>query len=300
MKVVLFGGSGFLGSYVADELTDRKYEVVIADIKEARHINSNQQYVKCDILDRERVSNIITDDVSIVYNFAGMTDINEAINMPVRTMEMNVIGNLNILEACRGKQIERFVYASSAYAFSRKGSFYGISKHTSEKLIEEYFNQFGLKFTIVRYGSLYGERADEHNYIYNLLKSALIEHKIFVKGDGDDIREYIHAQDAARLSVDIVEDDCYINEHIVLTGFEKLKRMELFEMIREILNNKVSFEYSGKTQEGHYNVTPYAFHPNFARKLVANPFIDMGQGLVDCMKHIYSEIADKNIYSKDF
>lgn len=300
MKVIVFGGSGFLGSYVADELTSRKYEVFIADIKESRHINSNQQYVKCDILDRESINNIITDDVSIVYNFAGLADINETINMPVKTMEMNVIGNLNILEACKGKCVDRFVYASSAYAFSRKGSFYGISKHTSEKLIEEYFNRFGLKFTIVRYGSLYGERADEHNYIYNLLKSALAEHKIVVRGDGEDIREYIHARDAARLSVDIVEDDNYINDHIVLTGFEKLKRIELFEMIREILNNKISFEYSRETQEGHYNVTPYAFHPNLARKLVANPFIDMGQGLVECMKHIYSEIANENIYSQDF
>ncbi len=292
MKAIVFGGSGFLGSYVADELTNRKYEVIIADVKESKYLDAAQRFLSCNILDRVAVSNIISDDVKVVYNFAGLADINEAINAPLKTIEMNVIGNLNILEACKGKQIDRFVYASSAYAFSRKGSFYGISKHTSEKIIEEYFLRFGLKFTIVRYGSLYGERADEHNYIYNLLKSALVNQKIVVKGDEADIREYIHAKDAARLSVDIVEDDNYVNEHIVLTGVEKLERRELFQMIKEILDNKISFEYSEGTQEGHYSVTPYSFHPNLARKLVSNPFIDMGQGLVECLKHIHSEIAE--------
>ncbi len=291
-KAVVFGGSGFLGSYVADELARRGFAVIVADTKESRYITEGQRYVSCDIMDSACVEGIVADDVEVVYNFAGLADINEAINLPLRTMELNVIGNLNILEACRQKRVARFIYASSAYAFSRKGSFYGISKHTSEKIIEEYSERYGLAYTIVRYGSLYGERADEHNYIHTLLKKALTENRIVFKGDVDDIREYIHAQDAAKLSVDILEGDNYTNSHIVLTGFEKLKRKELFQMIREILNDKVTIECIDESQHGHYNVTPYAFHPNLARKLVANPFIDMGQGLVECIKNIYAEIEN--------
>lgn len=59
--------------------------------------------------------------------------------------------------------MERFIYASSAYALSNEGSFYGISKQSSEKLTEEYY---ALKYTVIRYGSLYGERASHNNYIY--------------------------------------------------------------------------------------------------------------------------------------
>ncbi len=286
MKAIVFGGSGFIGSYVADELSRRDHDVIIADINESKYRSGNQRFVQCDILDKHLVNQVVTDDTDIVYNFAGLADLNEAIHAPIQTMNLNVMGNLNVLEACKNKHVERMVYASSAYAFSRKGSFYGISKHTSEKLIEEYYNRYGLPYTIVRYGSLYGDRADQHNYIHNILIAALRDHKLVIKGGAEDIREYIHAKDAARLSVDIIENAAYRNEHIVLTGFEKMRRKELFQMIKEILGDSVTLEYSEETQEGHYNVTPYAFHPNLAKKLIANPFIDMGQGLVECINHI--------------
>ena len=62
-------------------------------------------------------------------------------------MELNILGNINILNACLKAKIKRFIYASSAYAMSDKGSFYGISKLTSEKIVEEYAVKFDLKFT---------------------------------------------------------------------------------------------------------------------------------------------------------
>jgi len=294
MKAIVFGGSGFIGSYVVDELSRRNHDVIIADIKESKYRSGNQRFVRCDILDKDLVDLVVTDDVKIVYNFAGLADLNEAMHAPIQTMSLNVMGNLNILEACKNKSVERMVYASSAYAFSRKGSFYGISKHTSEKLTEEYYNRYGLPYTIVRYGSLYGDRADQHNYIHNILIAALRDHKLVIKGGAEDVREYIHAKDAARLSVDIIEDAAYRNEHIVLTGFEKMRRRELFQMIKEIIGDSVTLEYSEETQEGHYNVTPYAFHPDLAKKLIANPFIDMGQGLVECIKHVNAAIEGSN------
>lgn len=290
MNTVVFGGSGFLGSYVADELLRRGFQVTIADIKPSAYLQPGQKYLCCDIQDRRAVENVISEDVRYVFNFAGLADLNEAIHLPVETMQLNVLGNMNILEVCRTRSIHRYVYASSAYAFSTKGSFYGISKYTSEKIVEEYYTRYKVPYTIVRYGSLYGERADRHNYIYTLLKQALVEKKIVVKGDDEDIREYIHAQDAARLSVDIMMDGKYAHEHLVLTGFEKMKKIELFQMIKEILHDNVEIVRSEVVQEGHYRVTPYSFAPNIAKKLIANPFIDMGQGLVDCMKHIHVDL----------
>ncbi|HQS67290.1 MAG TPA: NAD(P)-dependent oxidoreductase [Sulfuricurvum sp.] len=289
-KVVIFGGSGFLGSYVADEFTRRGYEVVIADISPSSYLQPTQRFVNINIMEMAEVVEVIKGS-SFVYNFVAIANLDEAIHKPINTFAINVMGNLNILEACRQDEgIERFIYASSAYALSSDGSFYGISKHSSEKLTEEYYKRYGLKYTVIRYGSLYGERASHNNYIYNLLKDALTTRQLEYKGDGEDLREYIHAADAAKLSVDIIEDPQYENEHIILTGIEKLKRLELLIMINEIMNNTLEILQINETNMGHYKITPYSFHPSVAKKLVANPYIDLGQGLLECIQTIHNEL----------
>lgn len=296
-KILVFGGSGFLGSYVVSELLKRKYKVIVCDLNTSHYFNK-KIVKKCDILDPQKIRNIITDDIDIVYNFAGFANLDKAINKPIETMQLNVVGNLNILEACKDKKVNRIVYASSAYAMSDKGSFYGISKLTSEKIIEEYFKNYGLKFTIIRYGSVYSERDFENNYVFNLIKKAIKTYKIIHHGNGEEIREYIHAADAASLSVDIIESKVYENEHIILTGVERMKRIELFKMIKEILNNKIEIIIKNEGCDKHYEVTPYTFHPIVSKKLVANPFIDMGQGMLECVKEVYKENQKSKHYEK--
>ncbi len=288
-KVVIFGGSGFLGSYVADELTRRNYKVTIADINKSSYLQSSQKFEAVNILDIENIKTIIQ-DTDIVYNFVAVANLDDAIHDPVGTFNINVMGNLNILEACRQNgNIKRFIYASSAYALSNEGSFYGISKQSSEKLTEEYYKRYGLHYTVIRYGSLYGERASHNNYIYNLLNSAIKTGELNYKGDGEDLREYIHAADAAKLSVDIIEDIQYENEHIILTGIEKLKRIELLTMINEIMGHKLDIRKISDDNMGHYKITPYTFHPTTAKKLVSNPYIDLGQGLLECLQEIHKD-----------
>ncbi len=292
-KVVIFGGSGFLGSYVADELTRRNYDVTIADIQQSKYLQSNQKFEKVNVLDIENIKNII-EYTDIVYNFVAIANLDDAIHDPVNAININVMGNLNILEACKQNgNIERFVYASSAYALSNEGSFYGISKQSSEKLTEEYYKRYGLKYTVIRYGSLYGERASHNNYIYNLLKDAIQNGILLYKGDGEDLREYIHAADSAKLSVDILEDKQYENEHIILTGTERLKRLELLTMINEIMQNKLEVKQISDNNMGHYKITPYSYHLTVAKKLVANPYIDLGQGLLECIQEIHKELKNR-------
>ena len=290
-KVVVFGGSGFLGSYLADELTKQKFDVVIADVEESKYINSQQSFVRCDIMDRDEVDTV-TRDCAIVYNFAGQTNLDESIALPKETIEQNVIGNINILESIRELPIKRYVYASSAYAVSRNGSFYGISKLASEKIIEEYNRRYNLPYTIVRYGSLFGGRADRHNGIRRMIEEALTDKKITYPGDGEEVREYIHASDAAKLSVDIIQDSSYEGEHLILTGVERIKRRDLVYMIEEILGKKLIVEHSKDHWEGHYRITPYSFQPRVAKKLVPNPFVDLGQGITSCIESYYQKIDE--------
>ena len=290
-KVVVFGGNGFIGSYVIEELIKQNFNVISADLNPSKYVD-DKYFKKCDIMDIDEVSNLIK-DADIVYNFAGFANLDDAIANPIRALELNVMGNMNILESCKKHNIKRFVYASSAYAMSDKGSFYGISKLTSEKLIEEYYKKFGLKYTIVRYGSVYGERDYHNNYIYNLLKKSVSTGMINHSGDGEEIREYIHAADVAKLAVDIIKSDEFINEHIILTGVERMQRKELFEMVNEILGNKLTINLNDDGYHNHYKTTPYSFHPTRSKKLVANPYIDMGQGLIECLKDIEANSSEQ-------
>lgn len=283
-KVVVFGGCGFIGSYIVEELLNNGYDVIAADLNPSKYIDEIH-FVKADIRNQEQVENLV-DGAHVVYNFAGFANLDDAIANPTKALELNVMGNLNILEACKRHHVKRFIYASSAYAMSDKGSFYGISKLTSEKLTEEYYKKFGLEFTIVRYGSVYGERDYHNNYIYNLLKKAIETNEINHSGDGEEIREYIHAADVAKLALKIMESDEFINEHIILTGVERMQRKDLFEMVNEILGGKLKVNLNNDGYHNHYKTTPYSFHPTRSKKLVANPYIDMGQGLVECIKDI--------------
>jgi len=289
-KVVVFGGNGFIGSYVVEELLNKGYEVISADLNPSKYVD-DKYFKKCDILDAKAVNELVK-DVTIVYNFAGFANLDDAIANPTKALELNVIGNINILEACKTHHVKRFVYASSAYAMSDKGSFYGISKLTSEKLTEEYYKKFGLEFTIVRYGSVYGERDYHNNYIYNLLKKSVQTSEINHSGDGKEIREYIHAADVAKLARQIIESDEFINEHIILTGVERMQRKELFDMVNEILGNKLTINLKDDGYQNHYKTTPYSFHPTRSKKLVANPYIDMGQGLIECLKDIEANSSE--------
>lgn len=292
-NVVVLGGSGFLGSYVADELTRKGYRVIIGDLVPSKYLQDTQKFIKVNVLDIDNIKEIIK-DAKVVYNFVAVANLDDAIHDPINAMNINVMGNLNILEACRQVGgIERFVYASSAYALSQEGSFYGISKQSSEKLTEEYYRRYGLKYTVIRYGSLYGERASHNNYIYNLLNDAIKNRELHYKGDGKDLREYIHAADAAKLSVNILEDLQYENEHIILTGTERLQRIELLTMINEIMQNKLDIIQVSDDNIGHYKITPYSYHPIVAKKLVANPYIDLGQGLLECIQEIHKKLESE-------
>ena len=287
-KILVFGGFGFLGHYLVHELLNRGYEVTVADIHENEKLESKITYIKCDITSKENVENVFKNkQFDVVYNLAGFANLDTAIKYPLETIQLNVIGNMHILEQCVKNNISRFVYASSAYAMSNKGSFYGISKLASEKIVEEYLKKYSLPFTILRYGSVYSERSYDNNYIYNLVKSAVLEGEINHNGDGNELREYIHAADASKLSVDVIESEAFKNLHVILTGNERMKRSDLFNMVREILNDQVEINYKNDGYHNHYSFTPYSFEPSVSRRLLANPHIDMGQGLLECVRSVY-------------
>lgn len=285
MNAIVFGGSGFLGSHVADALTNAGYDVTIFDIKESSYLQKGQKMIVGNILDRAAVEKAVR-GCDIVHNFAGVADIEEAEKKPIETVENNILGNTFVLEACRVNNVKRFVFASSVYVYSNAGSFYRSSKQACELIIEDYHKVFGLPYTILRYGSLYGPRANERNYIYKILKQAITEGKITSFGKGEDLREYIHVEDAARCSVEILSKE-FENQYVILTGAQPMRRKDLLIMVKEMLGNKIELEFLPTESNLHYVITPYTFNPRIAKKFATNYYLDLGQGLLQCLKDIY-------------
>jgi UDP-glucose 4-epimerase len=287
-SVLVLGGSGFLGSHVADTLSDEGYSVRIFDTVPSKYLRSGQEMIVGDVLDLGAVKSA-ADGCAFIYNFAGLADIDSAKDRPLDTLHLNVLGNVHALEAARAAGAKRFVFASTVYVYSEAGSFYRASKQAAEKFIEVYHQQFGLDFTILRYGSLYGRRADSRNGIYRLLSQALAQSRITYSGSAESMREYIHVTDAAKLSVQILAPD-YANRHLILTGPERMAVKNLMQMIAEMVPGDVTLEYTEHPQPGHYAMTPYAFHPKVGHKLVSTDYVDIGQGLLDCLAEIH-EVA---------
>ena len=228
-KVVVVGGSGFIGSHVADCLSDNGYQVTIFDHIHSPWLREGQDMVIGDILDTEALEQTIK-GAKFVYNFAALADLNQALNNPVKTVKINILGNLNVLEACRIHNVERFIYASTVYVHSREGSFYRCSKQSSEYYVEEYQKVYNLDYTILRYGSLYGPRADNTNGMYRIISSALKTGKVQYEGNIESMREYIHVDDASRASV-LILDESFKNESIILTGQEPMRVGDLLKII---------------------------------------------------------------------
>lgn len=292
----MFGGAGFLGSFVADALSDAGHDVVVFDRRPSAFLRDGQHEVVGDILDAPLVADAVR-GADVVYNYAGIGDIAEAAARPVETVRTNVLGNTILLEAARHAGVKRFVFASTLYVYSEMGSFYRSGKQACELLVHDYQKAFGLPFTILRYGSLYGPRATDTNFIYSILKQALTDGRIVREGDGEELREYIHVWDAAQSSVDVLAPE-FENASIIITGQQPVRVRDLLTMIREMLGNRVTIEYRPPSHERgtaatdwHYQMTPYSYQPRIARRLTKTTYLDLGQGLLDLLEHVAHTIA---------
>jgi len=296
MKTIVFGGSGFLGSHVADALVKAGHKVVIFDKVKSPYIKDRQMMIEGDILNKDAVDKAMK-GCDVVYNFAGVADMDEAKENPIETTRNNVLGNTILLDSAVKNKVKRYIFASSIYVYSHLGSFYRASKQACELFIDSYYEACGLSYTVARYGSLYGPRANRHNWIRQVLEEALRSNKITRFGDGEEIREYIHVEDAARCSIEILSEE-YENEHVIISGYQQMKVKDLLIMIKEILNNKIEIEYKNTDAEGcpydpklHYEMTPYSFKPRVAKKVISRHYMDLGQEILSMLNDMHTEIV---------
>ncbi len=283
-RVCVVGGSGFLGSHVADRLSESGYRVRVYDRVGSQWLTGAQEMVVGDVLDLSALMRAI-EGADAVYNFAALADLNDALTKPLESAQTNVLGAVNVLEACRRHGVRRLMYASTVYVFSREGGFYRCSKQAAEHYVEEYQRAFGLEFTILRYGSLYGPRADASNGLYRIVRDALSRGTISYAGNPESIREYIHVEDAARASVVALGDE-FRNQSVMLTGHEPMRVADVLKMLAEIMGLIGEVDFRNESYAGHYVRTPYSYQPKLGRKYTPPLHVDLGQGLLQLIDEV--------------
>jgi UDP-glucose 4-epimerase len=289
MKALVLGGSGFLGSHVADALSRAGHEVTVFDIAPSPYLAYGQKMLLGDVTDPQSVSDAVKGQ-DWVLHFAGLADLDDARTRPRDTVLLNVLGTVNLLEACVAHQVKRVAFASTVYVYSEKGGFYRCSKQAAETYIEEFHRRHDLEYTILRYGTLYGPRADERNSVYRYLKTALTEPELHLSATGEERREYIYVGDAADLTTQVMGPE-YANQRITITGHQSIYFKDIIYMIREIVDKNLTVRFSGEKSGSHYFHTPYSYVPKAGKKLSLNMHTDLGQGLIECLAEMEGKLA---------
>lgn len=277
MKAVVIGGSGFLGSHVADALIKKGFKVLVFDKKKSLWIKKNQKMLIGDIKNIPQLDRAIKGS-DVVYNFAAVADIGEALDNPIKSAKVNIIGNINILELCKKYKVKRFIFASSIYVYSQQGGFYRSSKQAAELYVEEYSRQYNLNYTILRFGSIYGPRSDIRNGLSRIIYDALKIGRVKYRGSARAVRQFIHVKDAANACIDILKKK-FRNQNILLTGKKLSKIKDIMLIIDKILGIGKKFKFDNKTQKGHYNISPYSYQPKPAKKYYTKSTVDLQRGL---------------------
>jgi UDP-glucose 4-epimerase len=285
MKVIILGGAGFIGSHVADELSKKGHKVTIFDTKKSKWLNKDQKMVVGDIFNYRALKNAIKNN-QIVYNFAALSDLDRAMHEPLVSARINILGTVQALNLCKKYKVKRFIHASSIYATSSQGGFYSCSKRAADDYVEEFNKIYNLNYTILRFGSVYGDRSDQSNGLHKIIDQAIMRKKIIYQGNKKTVRKYINVLDAAKACVEILKNK-YKNKCVILTGKKITKINELLKFIASNLkiNSKIMF-YDDKVNNGHYIETPKPYKAKIGRKLLFKSKVNFYPNLSNLIKDI--------------
>lgn len=241
MAVAVFGGAGFIGSNLVDELMTQGFEVTVFDnLSEGKleHLsrwkgNPKLEFVKGDIRDADLVRRVC-DHKSWVFHLAAMSRIQPSIKDPLEAMSINIMGTANILEGCRLGGVNRVVYSASSSAYGRKNAHiaaltknadglpilhpgltedlphdcnspYSFSKFTGEELCHFYTEFYGMSTVVLRYFNVYGPRHQETGSYATVVaifrKQARDGDPLTIVGDGTQRRDFTFVGDVVRANM---------------------------------------------------------------------------------------------------
>lgn len=223
--IVVFGGAGFIGSNLVDELLVQGHEVTVLDnFSEGKVENLARwrneprlEVVRGDIRDYDLVRRV-ADHKEWCFHLAAMSRIQPSITNPLDAVTANYVGTANVLEACRQGGVKRVVYSASSSAYGLKNPVpnkedmptdclnpYSLTKKGGEELCKLYSDLYGLSTVALRYFNVYGPRhQEEGNYatvIAIFRRQKRLNQKMTIVGDGEQRRDFTFVGDVVRANM---------------------------------------------------------------------------------------------------
>jgi UDP-glucose 4-epimerase len=256
-RIVVTGGSGFIGSHVVDALLEAGHDVTVLDHRVRPH-RDDVQFEDVDLMDLSSVL-AATRGAQHIFHLAAVSNVNAAFKYPVYTTSLNVLGTANILEAARLNGAERLYLASTVWVYNGApngspsdettpfyldgaGHIYTSTKMASEMVCHNYGRLYGVPFTVLRYGIPYGPRMREELLIPVFIKKALAGQPLVVAGRGDQYRKFIYVSDMAQAHL-LAMQDVAANQTYNLEGTRRVTVLEVAEAIRTIIGDEVRIEF---------------------------------------------------------
>lgn len=263
-RIGITGGSGFIGSCLADRMIAAGYDVVVLDLRPPPP--TDLAYRRVDVLDLGALVQA-TRDLDTVFHLAGMSDASDALARPVSAVQVNVAGTANVFEASRRNDVRRTVLASTAWVYAgahgdapmdeeapfhlpSAGHIYTSSKITEELIVHNYYELYGTPFTILRYGDVYGPGMSENFVIPRFVRQALEGQTNSVNGDGSQFRNYVYVDDLADAHLAALSGDAE-NEVFNLKGPEPITIRRIAEEVRDLLGAPFTIQ-GGPLEPGDY------------------------------------------------
>jgi UDP-glucose 4-epimerase len=241
-NIIVTGGSGFIGSNIVDLLIKKNFNVTILDKKKPENLKTN--FIKSDLSNIKTLKKI-TKNIDCIYHLAGVSDVTKVKKMPILTIKDNILLTANLIEAARMNRIKRFIFASSIYVNSKSGNLYTTSKIAAENIIKNYFLLYKTKYTILRFATAYGTNNRGADVISLFMKRALKNKTINVHGNGNQTRDFIHAEDLASCSLKILKKK-YENKTLTIGNMKKVKIIDLAKLIKKSTRTKCKIKINKK------------------------------------------------------
>ncbi len=266
-KILITGGSGFIGSHIIEVLQKENCEITVLDNLHTglrENVPERVRLFEMDIRDKGVIDIFEQYQFDVVLHLAGQTMVNVSVDNPFYDADVNIMGTVNLLEACRKTGVKRIVFSSTAATYGdiekvpireefsvNPLSFYGLSKLTVEKYLKLYHDLYGLEYVILRYANVYGERqgdGGEGGVISIFTKKIAKDESFVIHGDGKQTRDFVYAGDVARANWYAANTEYCNTIYNVSTNSETSIR-ELVDLLERASGKTIDRQY-GERREG--------------------------------------------------
>lgn len=266
MKILVTGGSGFIGSHVVDVLLEQGNEVVIYDLDSPR-FGQPVKYVKGDTGDMERLMDS-SKGFDVIYHLAAEANVNRFYESPLYSNHITSSCSLNVLECARRNNIARVLLASTEWIYGTADAkdesniteetiyaqnpdhLYTSSKIAAEMFCKNYKTLYGVNYTIMRYGIPFGERARAETVTPIFINKILTGGEITIHGDGSQTRQFIYVRDLAEGNAACIKPEGE-NQVFNINGREVVKVIDIVTTLEEILGKKANVKFI-EDRKGNY------------------------------------------------